>query len=333
MPSKKDDSTGLEVGKVEQGADARVKHVDDESESLKITEMSSMSKDVQENMFESEKELQERSRGLIHKDARLWFVPPIMILIVLGVVIYWGITGRSSKNDELFDKIINSQDKFETVRTLRYAEQHEIYYGFYVIILGIIIAVLGAAGLAASRAYTVSDARNVGTIGMKAALLSKAQMVQIRQDQEDKTELKEEVKSKEKEIVLSEERRRETQEKLTVTEKELELNKQQLEEEKRMHMLREKMHKDEVTRLKSDNDRLESDLHHEKRLLATADNELKNQREMSKMEGYHLRERIYAAERDRWEAQNEAEYHKGLAASAVHSRTVHSRTVKVCVCM
>ena len=305
-PSK--DSTALEVELKGVDRDVLVKHGEDDS---KITKMlGSLSKIVEEKMDESEKELHERSRGLIHKDARLWFVPAILIFIILVGVVYWGITGRSSKNEDLFEKIINSQDKFETVKTLRNAEQHEIYYSFYVIIFGLILVGLVAAALLVSRTYTVSDARNVSTIGRKAAFLSTVQMVQIQQDQVDKRELKDEVKSKEKKIVIAEEKARETQEKLSVTEKELELNKHQLEETKRANMLREKMYKDQVDQLASHNEELKCDIRLKNESQTRLQNSLNIQQEKNKMEQENLRQRI-KAERDKQDIIREGAYHQG----------------------
>ena len=301
-----DDSSGLEVEL--KRADALVKHGGKDTEVTKMLE--SLSVTVSRKMDESERELHERSRGLIHKDARLWFIPVILLLIVLVGIVYWGIAGRSSKTEDLFDKIVSNQDKFETVRTLRYAEQHEIYYSFYIIILGIILMVAGAAAMMASRTYTVSDARSAGFFGKKAALLSSMQMGQIRQDQEDKRDLKNEVKSKEKKIALAEEETRETQQKLSLTEKELELNRQQLEDTKVASMLREKMYQSEVKQLASDKESLMDDLHQQQKSQARLENELRNQRERERVEQDNLRQRL-AAERAKQDAAAEAAYYKG----------------------
>ena len=259
-----------------------------------------------EGTAESKKELFELFRGVIHKDALLWFVPAILIFIVLVGVVYRGITGWSSKNEDLFDKIVSSQDKFEMNKTLRNTEQYEMYYSFYVIIFGVIFVGLGAAALLASRMYTVSDVRNVGIIGRKAALLS---TVQIRQDQVNKRDLKNEVKSKEKKFAIAEEKTRETQEKLSVTERELELNKQQLEETKRDQMHREKMYKEHVDQLASDKESLEDDLRHKEKSQATLENELRSQRERNRIEQDNLRQRI-ATERSRQDDIRNPAYHK-----------------------
>ena len=288
-----------------------VKHVPSDTDSKIVAMWDTNTKNVVKKIDESEKELYERSGGIIHKEARLWFVPVILLSAILVCVVCWGIAGRSSTHDDLFDKIASSQDKFETVKTLRQAEQHEIYYSFFLIIIGLILVGSVVAGLVASRAYTMSDTRLVSASGREAANLSMNQMVQIRQDQNAKRELKEDVKLKEKQVTAAEEKTRETQQKLSVTEKELEVSKRHFEEVERMHIHREKDLQGQVGQLTSDKKKLEDDVCYERNLKAKREAELKSQREVSRIEQDNLRQRLWTSERDKQDALKEAAYEKG----------------------
>ena len=111
--------------------------------------------------------------SIIHPEAYWWFVSLPLLLILLIVIAYWGVSGRGEKSEDMFNKIVSGGDKFETIKAWRDAEQHETYYSFgllLVVVIAIPVVIISCMvnriyvadeGKEASRAMAVSASHNI----------------------------------------------------------------------------------------------------------------------------------------------------------------------------
>ena len=218
----------------------------------------------------------DKIKGVIHRDSFPYFLPAIIVLVILVFIIYRGIAERTTKSEALFDKIAGSNDKIETVRTLRHSEHHEIYYGFFVVIFGLVFIGLGAFGFIMSHSLTKDAAqkkdRDVLDIHGKVKAVT-----DYFSGKKAAAAKRETIKSLQRE-----------------------------------HESREKTLKEKVKRLESENKQASDTMQKQQILQAATEKELQDQREKSKANEDALRQRAFKAEKHEAEAKSEVQKERAL---------------------